>query len=88
MAEQDLPTGPEDGVVFCDCGPDYNPGCKLGDHAAGHLVEAVVRVLVHGDPDDFVYVCAGCLESLATGEASIDNTFQLLADDEEGGAAS
>ena len=81
MAQQDRPVEGEAHVVYCECGPDNNPGCKLGAHP-GHLVEAVVRVCFHGDPDDYAYVCAGCLESLATGTDSIDNTFQLLAEEE------
>ena len=34
----------EDEVVYCECAPDVNPGCLLGDHSEGHMVPADWRV--------------------------------------------
>jgi hypothetical protein len=50
--------------LICDCGPDLNPGCKLGDHASGHQVVAEWRVAPDDDPDMFMYLCSPCLESV------------------------
>ena len=56
----------EDEVVYCECAPDVNPGCLLGDHAEGHMVPADWRVSEAGQlrrlPPTY---CTRCKESLA-----------------------
>ena len=68
-------------LVYCECSPDINPDCPLGDHSAGHLVLAHWRVSAAGNYDDFSYLCAPCKESFATRPGAAGYRFEVLGDE-------
>ena len=71
----------EDEVVYCECAPDVNPGCLLGDHAEGHMVPADWRVSEATSYDDFRYLCTRCKESLAQQANAAEYRFEVLGDE-------
>ena len=79
----------DDEVVYCECAPDVNPGCLLGDHAEGHMVPADWRVSEAASYDDFRYLCTRCKESFAQQAKAAEYRFEVLGDEtgprEEGG---
>ena len=80
----------DDEVVFCECAPDVNPGCILGDHAEGHMVPADWRVSEAASYDDFRYLCTRCKESFAQQAKDGEYRFEVIGDEtgprEEGAA--
>jgi hypothetical protein len=71
----------DDDLVYCECAPDINPDCSLGDHSAGHLVPAEWRVSAAGDYDDFSYYCTPCKESFAGRPGAAEYLFEVLGDE-------
>ena len=74
---------PGDPPVVCECAPDLNPDCPLGDHREGHLVPAVWRAVDAGTQDFLFYLCEPCLESFARSTKAADVLLSRLDDDEE-----
>ena len=71
----------EDEVVYCECAPDVNPGCILGDHSEGHMVPADWRVSEVASYDDFRYLCMRCKESFAQQTKAAEYRFEVIGDE-------
>ena len=52
-----------DPKLICECGPDLNPGCALGEHEDGHVALAAWRLSIREDPETQMQLCSLCFES-------------------------
>ena len=73
-----------DEVVFCECAPDINPDCTLGDHSEGHMVPADWRVSEVADYSAFSYYCTRCKEAFARRPGAAEYRFEVLGDETHG----
>ena len=74
----------EEEVVYCECAPDVNPNCPLGDHFMGHLVPADWRVSEAGNYGAFAYYCTRCKEAFARRPEAAEYRFEMLGDETHG----